>query len=62
MLIHAYLEKQAAERIKEHAIWLTHHEEQQKQQVQFNRDLDERIANLVPAIGEMIRQGKSPLP
>ena len=61
MLIHASLEKQATERIKEHAIWLAHHEEQQKQQVQFNRDLDERIANLVSAIGEMIRQGKSPL-
>ncbi len=61
MLVHAYLEKQAAERIKEHAIWLAHHEEQLRKQVEFDRDLDLRIANLVSAIGEMIRQGKSPL-
>ncbi|MGA7411898.1 MAG: hypothetical protein WBW33_15575 [Bryobacteraceae bacterium] len=69
MLIHAYLEKKAAERIKEHAVWLAHHEEQLRQQAEadrqlkeFDRDLDERIANLVSAIGELIRQGKSPLP
>jgi len=61
MVVHAYLEKKAAERIKEHAIWLAYHEEQMRHQVKFNSDLDERIANLVSAIGEMIRQGKSPL-
>ncbi len=62
MLIHAHLEKRAAERIKEHAIWLAHHEDQLREQAEFDRRLDERIASLVSAIGEMIRQGKSPIP
>jgi hypothetical protein len=61
MIVHAHLEKQAAERVKEHAIWLADHEDRLRQQVEFDRGLDERIDKLVSAIGEMIRQGKSPL-
>jgi len=55
------LEKQAAERVKEHAIWLASHDERLRQQAEFNSNLDERIANLVSAIGEMNPRGNSPL-
>jgi hypothetical protein len=68
MIVMAHLEKQASERVKEHAIWLANHEDRLRQQFEadrelkeFDRRLDERIDSLVSAIGEMIQQGKSPL-
>ncbi len=61
MVVMAHLEKNAGERIKEHAIWLLDHEKGIAEQREFGRRLDERIEKLVSAIGEMIRQGRSPL-
>ncbi len=61
MIVMAHLEKHAAQRVKEHAIWLADHEKSIAEQREFGRKLDDRIAQLVSAVGEMIRLGRSPI-
>lgn len=66
MIVMAHLEKKAGERIREHGEWLVEHEKSMRdhdrqiaEQREFGKKVDERINNIVSAIGKMISEGRT---
>jgi L-lactate utilization protein LutB len=58
MTVMAHLQARQAEMLKDHAEWLHTHDKAIAETREAGRALDERIANLVSAIGEFIARQK----
>jgi flagellar motor switch protein FliG len=54
LTVQAHLEKKAGERIKEHAEWLARHDKELEERKTREQDLDNRIRDMVFAIGDLI--------